>query len=229
MIKVLQNWLEIGEANKFLNINALPKHGHNIEKNWDLYQLYDIAKPISKEAKIVDLGCGNLFALKLLYAMGFKNLYGIDLSMPLRNRLNQIYIMWKSHSLKLPFHLYSQDLTKTSFPERAFDLAICVSVIEHGVDIDKFFMESKRLLKPGGILFITTDYWEEKINIEKDNLPFGLHWQIFSKKDLEDIIVRAGKFNFYLYDNSSIPACLDRCIIWNKQEYTFLGLVFKTL
>lgn len=227
MIKVLKDWLEIGEANKFLNINALPKHGHNIEKNWDLCQLYNIVKPISKEAKIVDLGCGDLFALKLLHATGFKNLYGIDLSMPLRNRLNQIYIMCKSRSPRVPFHLYRQDLTKTNFPKAMFDLAICISVIEHGVDIDKFFLESHRLLKPGGILFITTDYWEEKINIGQDNLPFGRPWKIFSKNDIQDIIAKATKFDFSLYDNIDMPACVDKCIIWNKHEYTFLALAFN--
>lgn len=227
MIKMLQNWLEVREANKFLNANTLPTHGHNIEKNWDLCQLYSIVRLISKEAKIIDLGCGNLFALKLLHAAGFKDLYGIDLSVPLRNRLSQIYIMCKSRSLRLPFHLYRGDLTKTNFAGAMFDLAICISVIEHGVDIENFFLEAHRLLKPGGILFITTDYWEEKINVMRDNKPLGLPWKIFCKRDLEGIIAQANKFNFSLYDNSIIPTCSDKCIIWNNQEYTFLELVFK--
>lgn len=227
MIKILQNWLEIGEASKFLSRNALPKHGYNVEKNWDLYQLYNIVKSLPLETKIIDLGCGGLFALKLLSAMGFKNMYGIDLSLSLRNRLSQIYIMWKKSSLRVPFYLYRGDLTKTSFSEQMFDLAISLSVIEHGIEIEKFFHESYRLLKPGGILFITTDYWEEKINIRQDNRPFRLDWKIFCKRDIEDIINSAYKFNFSFYDNSAIPACSDKCIIWNNQEYTFLALVFK--
>lgn len=227
MIRVLQNWVEIGESDKFLSRNALPKHGHSIEKNWDLYQLCTIAKSMPREIKSIDLGCGELFSLKLLHKLGFRNLYGIDLSVPLKNRLNQINLMRKSYSLKPPFHLYRGDLTKTNFPKEMFDLAVSISVIEHGVDIDKFFLESCRLLKPGGILFITTDYWQEKINIEDGNFPFGLVWKIFSKKDIEDIIARASKFNFSLYDNRDIPACSDKCVIWNNQEYTFLELVFK--
>jgi len=39
MIKVLGNWQEIGEANEFLSRNALPKHGHNAEKNWGLWEI----------------------------------------------------------------------------------------------------------------------------------------------------------------------------------------------
>lgn len=229
MVKILQNWLEIGEANKFLSRNNLPKHSHNAEKSWDLYQLYTIVKSMPQEIRIIDLGCGDLFALKLLYAMGFKNLYGIDLSLPLRNRLNQIYIMCKNRSVRVPFYLYKEDLTKTHFSEQMFDLIVCVSVIEHGVDIEKFFWESYRLLKPGGILFLTTDYWEEKINVGKVNKPFNFTWKIFSKEDIEDIINTAYKLNFSLYKNSDIPACSDRCIIWNNQEYTFLALVFKKL
>jgi hypothetical protein len=42
MIKILQNWAEIGEAKKFLNRKGLPRHVDNPEKNWDYYLLYSI-------------------------------------------------------------------------------------------------------------------------------------------------------------------------------------------
>ena len=77
MIRVLQDWLEIGEADKILGRKGLPKHTDS-DKNWDLYLMYTIVESMSREKKIIDLGCGDAFSLKLLYAMGFKNLYGID-------------------------------------------------------------------------------------------------------------------------------------------------------
>lgn len=227
MIKVLQSSSEIKEASEFLNRNALPEHGHNSEKNWDLYQLFSIVESMPKEAKIIDLGCGDLFALKLLHALGFKNLYGIDLCVSLRNRLRQGVIMLKERSLRLPFHLCKGDLTKTRFPSSMFSLAVCISVIEHGINIERFFAETRRLLKSGGTLFITTDYWEEEIRVAQDNKPFGQTWRIFSKKDAENIISTAYKYGFSLFGNSSMPACQDKCIVWNEQEYTFLAIVFK--
>ena len=226
MIKVVKNWQEIGEANKFFNNKELPKY-HYPEKNWDMYLLYYLVESMPLDGKIIDLGCGELYALKLLYAMGFKNLYGIDLAIPLKNRLSQVYRMWKKHSFKASFHLYKGDLTKSSFSDQMFNLAICISVIEHGVNIEEFFLESSRLLKPGGILFITTDYWEEEIKISRYNKFFRLPWKIFSRIDIEGIIRIAGKYNLSLYKNSPIPDCSDKCIVWNKQEYTVLALIFK--
>lgn len=226
MIKVLKSYTEIEKANDFLDRYALPKNGHTPEKNWDLYQLYAIAEKMPREIKIIDLGCGSLFALKLLRALGFRNLYGIDLSMPLRNKLTQAYWMWRSRSLYVPFHLYRGDLTATRFPAQMFDSAVCLSVLEHGVDMEKLFAEMRRLLRPGGSLFITIDYWEDKINIQQDSKPFSLAWKIFCKRDVEDIIGLAHKSGFSLSDNSIIPACSDKCVIWNNQEYTFLAMVF---
>lgn len=226
MIKVLQDWLEIGEADKFLSRKGLSKHS-TVEKSWDLYQLFGIIVSMPREIKIIDLGCGELKVLKFLYAMGIKNLYGIDLRIAWRNRLSQLIRMWRERSLRVPFHLYKGDLTETKFPNQSFDLAICVSVIEHGVNLEKFFSESSRILKPEGLLFITTDYWEEEIQVNDDNKPYGLSWKIFSKKDIEYFIKLSYKFGFFLYKDSSIPTCSDRCIIWNNQEYTFLNIILK--
>ena len=89
MIKVLQDWVEIGEANKSLGRLALPKHS-SAEKNWDFYQLYQLMESQQRELKIVDLGCGGGDTLRLLGAMGFENLLGIDLSIRLQDRLRQI-------------------------------------------------------------------------------------------------------------------------------------------
>lgn len=41
-----------------------------------------------------------------------------------------------------------------------FDVLSCISVIEHVVDLRPFFRACHMLLKPGGLLFLTTDYWD---------------------------------------------------------------------
>jgi SAM-dependent methyltransferase len=225
MIKVLQDWIEIGGANKFLSRKGLPRHS-SAEKNWDLYQLYTVVESMPRGLNIIDLGCGELMALKFLYAMGFTKLYGIDLSVSWRSRLSQVIRMWRNHSLKFPFHLYEGNLTETNFFDRMFDLAICISVLEHGVDLEDFFAESRRILKADGLLFITTDYWEEEIKVD-DNKPFGLPWKVFSKKDIEGFTKLSCEFGFSLYKDFSIPACSDRCIVWNNHEYTSLCMVLR--
>lgn len=225
MIKVLQNWLEIGEAGKFLAKKFLPAYPGG-EKNWDLYNLYKIVESMPRGAKIVDLGCGGLMALKFLYAMGFKNLSGINLTISLKDRLSQLARMLRSRLMRVPFHLFKGDITKTKFFNNSFDLVVCTSVLEHGVNLEQFLIESKRILKHQGLLFISVDYWKDEIQADKEKQPFGLPHKVFSKKNIEDFIELAKTFGFSLYEDSSIPQTQSKCIFWNKKEYTFLSMVF---
>lgn len=226
MIKVLQDWPEIGVATKYLGKNSWPKH-ESAEKNWDCYQLARLVESMPPESRMIDLGCGDTFIVRLLSALGFKNIHGIDLSISCVARLRQFIKMWRAKSLQVPFHLRKADITQTGFPANHFDLATCVSVIEHGVDLEKFLAESNRILKPGGVLFITTDYWPEEINDDSGLRPYNLPWKIFSKKDIEKLIEQATDFGFSLYKETTIPSSAEKCVAWNGQEYTFINIIFK--
>lgn len=226
MIKVLQNWDEIGQAAKFLAQKELPKHG-NGEKNWDLYQLHRLVEKLDRGARIIDLGCSGVHTLKFLHALGFTDLAGVDLHITGLDRLQQAVRMWRGRTLRRPFKLYTRDLTDTGFGGNKFDFAACVSVIEHGVNFEKFLAEASRLLKPGGLLFVTADYWEEQIDLGDERGEFALPWKILCRKDVEDIIDLAGRFGFELYENCDIPSCSERCILWRKKEFTFIAMVFR--
>lgn len=226
MINVLQNWSEIGEATKFLIGKGLPTYP-GAEKNYDLYRLYKTVESMPAEAKIVDLGCGGLMALKFLYAMGFKNLYGIDLTITIGDRARQLTRMLRERTLRIPFHLRRGNLTRTNFPNNIFDLAVCISTIEHGVSLEEFLAESKRIIKPGGTLFVTTDYWSEKIPVKENEKPFGLPYKVFSEEDIKNFIKLAERFDFSLYNNVPIPEVSNKCIAWREKEYTFICIVFR--
>lgn len=223
----MQDWLELGEANICLSKLGLPRHS-TAEKGWDLFNLYNLVGSYPRDRYIFDLGCGELHALKLLYALGFSNLYGVDLSITLQHRLSQLSRMWRNKTLKVPFHLKKMDLTRTSFPEGMFDLAVCLSTIEHGVDMNKFFVEVGRILKFGGLLLITTDYWEEKIQMSNDFRTYGLPWMVFDRKDILKIITTAEENGFSLLDEGKCDLdCKDKCVVWGGCEYTFLCAIFK--
>jgi SAM-dependent methyltransferase len=227
MIKVLRDWSEIGQAIMSMSRLGLPKH-LTPEKSWDLYNLYNLVLPLSRNVDIVDLGCGKLHALKMLYDLRFKNLSGIDLSIPYRLRLSQLSRMWKSKRLKMPFRLRKMDITKTDFPDGIFELAVAISTIEHGVDIEKFFAETARILKLGGMLFLSTDYWEEKVQVTKEFKAYGLPWKVFDKKDLLEMITIANKKGLSLLEEGNCDFnCREKCIIWGGQEYTFICAIFK--
>lgn len=52
-----------------------------------------------------------------------------------------------------------------------FDIVTCISVIEHVEEVRPFARAIKMLLKPGGLLFLTTDFWDAE---GEDTAHF--HW-----------------------------------------------------
>lgn len=49
-----------------------------------------------------------------------------------------------------------QDMTQTTLPDVSFDGVVCVEVIEHVADYDRFVEQIARVLRPGGWLYMTT-------------------------------------------------------------------------
>lgn len=212
MIKVLQNWQEIHAATQEIQHKKLPLH-LDVHKNWDHLLLYEAIAKKDKQSRIVDLGCGECCTLDFLAALGFKNLHGIDLKL-------------EPNKIAATYALYQGNLIKTPFPRGECDVVISVSVIEHSVDLPAFLAEVSRLLKPDGLLFITTDYWEKHIEIDSFIKPFGLDWKVFCKPDIEELIALAKAHNLVLEGDGSIPACLDKPIDWHY-KYTFMALFFR--
>lgn len=145
--------------------------------------------------------------------MGFKNLHGIDLKLELNP--------------DAAYTLYQGNLTKTPFVSGSCDVAISISVIEHGVELPAFFAEVSRLLKTDGLLFLTTDYWSEYLEIDSSIKPFGLEWKVFCQADIEQLIALAKENNLVLEGSGGIPAGSDRPIAWHNYNYTFMALLFR--
>lgn len=212
MIKVLQNWQEIQAATSEIERLELPLH-LDFHKNWDHLLLYHAIATKDKQINIIDLGCGDYCTLNFLAALGFENLHGIDLH--LEQNANAAYT------------LYQGNLTQSPLPSGSCDVVISVSVIEHGVDLPAFFAEASRLLKTDGLLVVTTDYWEEYLEIERSIKPFDLEWKVFCRTDIEQLIELAQKNNLVLEQNGNIPASSDQPITWYDYNYTFIALFFK--
>src|SRR5258708_4278089 len=48
-----------------------------------------------------------------------------------------------------------------------FDVTLCISTVEHVDDHDKAFAELVRVTKPGGYIFITSDYFRDPEHFEQ--------------------------------------------------------------
>jgi SAM-dependent methyltransferase len=226
LVRVLQSLDEVERAKNILKKNRLSYHGDYV-KNWDLVQISEILDRVPREAHVLDMGCRGKRCsdMRFLYSKGIINSYGIDLSIPFSEKLSQIALRIKNR-MKPPFTLVQGNLTKTGFKDCFFDVIICLSVIEHGVDLESFLKEAHRLLKNPGTLYVSTDYWEPKCQVEDYPKPFGLDWKIFSMMEIEELINLAKKCNFNI-ESEKIPRPRDKVIHWKDKHYTEISLIFE--
>lgn len=99
--------------------------------------------------KILDAGCGVGQISKVLKEAGFE-VTGIDISQQAINEARQnfsnVEFIRSSIDSRLPFN------------NESFDAIYCTEVIEHVYDTDTAIQEMARVLKRGGVLFISTPY-----------------------------------------------------------------------
>ncbi len=103
---------------------------------------------IIKTDVLIDIGCGDGSLLQLINKQGIKTraMWGID--------LNQKVIQLESQIKNCNFGV--QNILKTDFQNRTFDVAICLDVLEHMKDIEGAIIEIKRILKDNSHLIVSS-------------------------------------------------------------------------
>lgn len=100
---------------------------------------------LQKDAKILDAGCGTGGTMVYLHKVGFKNLTGVD---------NSPEALKFAKKRKLT-NVKLASVASLPFPKNSFDAIICLDVLYHkGVNPQKTLTEFRRVLKPGGLLYI---------------------------------------------------------------------------
>jgi|Deesub1362A_J573_1020465.scaffolds.fasta_scaffold03306_3 SAM-dependent methyltransferase len=97
----------------------------------------------NKRSKILDVGCRDGWACEQMIKQGYKNVIGIDVSLPA--------IQW-AQKQKRP--VIFGDMHDLEFPDDSFDAIYCSHSLEHAYDPIKALKELVRVLKIGGILFV---------------------------------------------------------------------------
>ena len=112
----------------------------------------------------------------------------------------------------------------TPYPSEYFDVIACLSVIEHRVSIERFLKESHRILRPGGFLIISTDYWKNHINIDGKE-AYGTEVKILTQQGIQEMIERASSIGF-MPTGEIDYSTKEKAVHWKRLELDFTFIVF---
>ncbi len=161
---------------------------HKVRSRLEANRLLALCKDLGDDAKILDVGCGDGFHLRLLREFGNKNwtLEGLDAS----EKAVQI-----AEKFGTKVHLGTAE--SNDLPENTYDLAFLIQTIEHVEKPNEVLPAICRVLKPNGKLIIVTD--------NTDSLDFKLfkngywggyhfprHWNLFNRNALATLTEKSG-------------------------------------
>lgn len=208
-LKSKQQWEEA--AATVAHAGLLPHR--DTQKNWDhLAALSFILQNTDTNAKILDAG-GEFYSplVQWLFLYGYSNLHVINLA-------------FEKNFVLGPIRYEQGDCTKTPYPSAHFDIITCLSVIEHGVPSDRFLGECKRLLRPGGYLIVSTDYWSSPIDTSNQR-AFGEQVKVFTPAEVESFIGLARK-NGFVPTGEVDYMTGEKAVRWRAVELDFTFIVF---
>ncbi|MDE1874413.1 MAG: class I SAM-dependent methyltransferase [Candidatus Micrarchaeota archaeon] len=159
-------------------------YNKNRQMKNDKALIVKFAESFTRNAKVLDVGCGSGKVAALLSNYGLR-VIGIDIS---KNMLK----LAKENSPKSRFYL--MNMKDMNFPTKSFDGVISLYAIIH-LPRRYHYEVLKRMykfLKPGGKLLISVGRSDSKEWFEENWHGGRMYWSHFSRKKNEDLIANAG-------------------------------------
>ncbi len=149
-------------ANQFFDESYFRKYFYDFGIRYPLFHV--IATTLVEKynpSSVLDLGCGKGHLVHAFNELGVES-FGVDVS--------EYAINHSPESVRA--RLFKADLVSEALPfqGKRFDMITALGLLEHLKDVDHTICEMKRVLQPGGILFIRTP----KRSVEMVNSMFGI-------------------------------------------------------
>lgn len=161
---------------------------YKIRARLEAKRLLSVCGNLPPDARILDVGCGDGFHLKLLREYGAKTwtLEGVDVD-------ERAVRMAEKSGLKI----HAGSVEELNLPENSYDLALMIQTIEHLEKPVEILAAVKRVLKPGGRLMIVTDNTDAldfKIFKKRHwgGYHFPRHWNLFNRNSLTKLAEKVG-------------------------------------
>lgn len=209
---VLKSQHEVDEALAQVRRLGLPQLAIDA-KNWDsLAALHAILAETKKSDPIFDAGGDwNSVILPWLALYGYENLVMGNLE-------------FEGSYKRGPITFEYADLTATKYPANHFAGATCLSVIEHGVPLEAYFREMARIIRPGGLLITSTDYFETPVDTHGAK-AYGASVHVFSRAEIEEALKLAESFGFDLVAPLDFDSP-EKVVAWPEHSLRYTFIVF---
>lgn len=205
----------VAEALLLLHEAGLPLH-NDTPKNWDhLLAVLHALGSTPRDALVLDAGAETYSAfLPALARCGYTRLLGVNLTIDVPHRRG-------------PIEFRHGNIECLDLPDRSVGFAACLSVIEHGVDLPRFFAEMARVILPGGRLFVSTDYWGPGLDTTGVE-AYGAPFRPFDADQIRAVEAIAGEAGL----RTTGPVRTDtgdKVVHWKRKDlrYTFHNMLFE--
>ncbi len=210
---VLRSAREVEESINQVRRLGLPALG-DPPKHWDSLAALDvILKTTDMSARVFDAG-GEFYSMILpwLFLYGYTNLVAGNLAFRHKRRRG-------------PIVYQHADITRTAFAPGTFDAVTCLSVIEHGVDLEAYFREMARIIKTGGWLVTSTDYYETGIDT-RGQTAFGVPIHVFTRNEILCGLQIAKRYGFELESPLNLTSP-EKVVHWAEYDLRYTFLLFS--
>jgi len=146
--------------------------------------LAPVLRGLPKEAKILEVGCGNGFLLKALYEQGFENVYGLEPSADAVQKADE----------KIRQNIIADILRPGIFARGTFDLICFFQTFDHIQDPNSFLKLCHALLLPGRfIVSYNHDIESIQSRLLKEKSPIIdiAHTYFYSKETMKRVFEKS--------------------------------------
>jgi 2-polyprenyl-3-methyl-5-hydroxy-6-metoxy-1,4-benzoquinol methylase len=193
------------------------KSGERIEA--DHLERYRFASNLAKNKSVLDIACGVGYAGPMFIHSGAVSYYGVD--------INEKLVGYAKDNFASELIGYSVGDICTFKINKQFDLISCFETIEHVKDYSAAIKNLHSLLKPGGLLLISSPnrpVTSPNCNILNDKPSNKFHVQEFIPEELLALLNESG----FSSDKNNLYGQRQRKKVyknryWRKIIYTLLG------